>query len=121
MEPQQRTVAGAESPDVMRTMPEEFASVTGGLSRLWSADVVVLFDWLMSVDGNLVAVDHEAEKQAFTDLLTAFARCRLPVSPRLRSTELATTCRRTWAGSGLARWLAVPVVGQAAWATSATP
>lgn len=37
--------------------------------ELERADVVVLFDWLMSVDLNDVPVSHPAEKQALADLL----------------------------------------------------
>jgi hypothetical protein len=38
--------------------------------RLWRADAVVLFDWLMSTDLNLVPVEHPAQKQALADLLS---------------------------------------------------
>lgn len=38
--------------------------------KLWRADAVVLFDWLMSVDLNQVPITHPAEKQALMDLLT---------------------------------------------------
>ncbi len=38
--------------------------------NLWRADVVVLYDWLMSVDLNSVPITHPAEKQALADLLT---------------------------------------------------
>ena len=37
--------------------------------ELQRADVVVLFDWRMSVDLNDVPVSHPAEKQALADLL----------------------------------------------------
>lgn len=36
---------------------------------LWSADVVVLFHWLMELDFDRLPVEHRAEKQALTDLL----------------------------------------------------
>lgn len=36
--------------------------------RLWRADAVVLFDWLMSTDLNTVPITHPAQKQALTDL-----------------------------------------------------
>lgn len=39
--------------------------------NLWRADVVVLYDWLMSVDLNSVPITHPAEKQALADLLTS--------------------------------------------------
>jgi hypothetical protein len=38
--------------------------------KLWRADAVVLFDWLMTVDLNQVPISHPAEKQALMDLLT---------------------------------------------------
>jgi hypothetical protein len=34
------------------------------------ADAVVLFDWLMRTDLNTIPMEHPAEKQALTDLLT---------------------------------------------------
>jgi hypothetical protein len=37
--------------------------------RLWRADAIVLFDWLMSTDLNAVPITHPAQKQALTDLL----------------------------------------------------
>lgn len=37
---------------------------------LWRADVVVLFDWLMSVDLDAVPIVHPAERQGLVDLLT---------------------------------------------------
>ncbi|WP_337192458.1 hypothetical protein [Streptomyces sp. YIM 132580] len=37
--------------------------------RLWSADAIVLFDWLMSTDLNTVPITHPAQKQALVDLL----------------------------------------------------
>lgn len=36
---------------------------------LWTADAIVLFDWLMSVDLDAVPIEHQAEKQALADLL----------------------------------------------------
>jgi hypothetical protein len=38
--------------------------------RLWRADAVVLFDWLMSTDLNSVPITHPAQKQALADLLS---------------------------------------------------
>jgi hypothetical protein len=38
--------------------------------RIWKADAVVLFDWLMTVDLDAVPLSHPAEKQALMDLLT---------------------------------------------------
>ncbi|MFG2733647.1 hypothetical protein N0X72_07435 [Streptomyces carpaticus] len=49
-------------------MPDDLPSVT---VRLWRADAVVLFDWLMSTDLNTVPVDHPAQKQALADLASA--------------------------------------------------
>ena len=40
--------------------------------RLWRADAIVLFDWLVSVDMNAVPITHPAQKQALMDLLTRF-------------------------------------------------
>jgi hypothetical protein len=37
--------------------------------RVWRADAVVLFDWLMSTDLNAVPITHPAQKQALMDLL----------------------------------------------------
>ncbi|WP_435239099.1 hypothetical protein [Streptomyces sp. YPW6] len=37
--------------------------------RLWRADAIVLFDWLMSTDLNAVQITHLAQKQALADLL----------------------------------------------------
>ncbi|MFE2537082.1 hypothetical protein [Streptomyces sp. NPDC059371] len=38
--------------------------------RLWHADAVVLFDWLMSTDLDAVPITHPAQKQALADLLS---------------------------------------------------
>ncbi|WP_328458823.1 hypothetical protein [Amycolatopsis sp. NBC_00438] len=38
--------------------------------RLWRADAVVLFDWLMSTDLDAVPITHPAQKQALADLLS---------------------------------------------------
>ncbi|GAB2882380.1 hypothetical protein [Streptomyces mayteni] len=37
--------------------------------RLWRADAIVLFEWLMTTDLDAVPVRHPAEKQALADLL----------------------------------------------------
>ncbi|MCU1468795.1 MAG: hypothetical protein JWM72_4723 [Actinomycetia bacterium] len=34
------------------------------------ADAIVLFDWLKKTDLNAIPMEHPAEKQALTDLLT---------------------------------------------------
>lgn len=39
-------------------------------ARLWRADAIVLFDWLMSTDLNTVPITHPAQKQALADLLS---------------------------------------------------
>ena len=40
--------------------------------RLWRADAIVLFDWLMSTDLNAVPITYPAQKEALTDLLSRF-------------------------------------------------
>ncbi|MEU8617222.1 hypothetical protein [Streptomyces sp. NPDC048623] len=40
--------------------------------KLWRADAVVLFDWLMTTDLDSVPVTHPAQKQALADLLSRF-------------------------------------------------
>jgi hypothetical protein len=37
--------------------------------RLWRADAIVLFNWLMSADLTMVPVSHPDQKQALADLL----------------------------------------------------
>jgi hypothetical protein len=39
--------------------------------ELWTADALVLLDWLLSVDFEAVPVTHRGQKQALMDLLTA--------------------------------------------------
>ncbi|MEU8382150.1 hypothetical protein [Streptosporangium sp. NPDC048865] len=41
---------------------------------LWTADAVVLFDWLLSVDLDQLPVRHLAQKQALMDLLQQLDR-----------------------------------------------
>ncbi|MER5645404.1 hypothetical protein [Streptosporangium sp. NPDC002524] len=41
---------------------------------LWTADAVVLFDWLLSVDLDQLPVQHMAQKQALMDLLQQLDR-----------------------------------------------
>jgi hypothetical protein len=36
--------------------------------RLWRADALVLFDWLMAADLDEVPVTHPAQRQALSDL-----------------------------------------------------
>jgi hypothetical protein len=53
----------------MDAMEPDLPTVT---VRLWRADAVVLFDWLMSTDLNSVPITHPAQKQALADLLSRF-------------------------------------------------
>jgi hypothetical protein len=53
----------------MGAMDSDLPTVT---VRLWRADAVVLFDWLMSTDLNTVPITHPAQKQALADLLSRF-------------------------------------------------
>jgi hypothetical protein len=53
----------------MSGMTAEQPSVT---VRLWRADAVVLFDWLMTTDLDAVPITHPAQKQALADLLSRF-------------------------------------------------
>jgi hypothetical protein len=48
-------------------MEDDLPTVT---VRLWRADAVVLFDWLMTTDLDAVPITHPAQKQALTDLLS---------------------------------------------------
>ncbi|WP_326635087.1 hypothetical protein OG884_20120 [Streptosporangium sp. NBC_01755] len=41
---------------------------------LWTADAVVLFDWLINVDLDQIPVQHMAQKQALMDLLQQLDR-----------------------------------------------
>lgn len=45
---------------------------------LWRSDAIVLFDWLMSTDLDLVPSDHPAVKQALTDLLSQLEQTPVP-------------------------------------------
>ncbi|WP_329546382.1 hypothetical protein [Streptomyces sp. NBC_01356] len=51
---------------------ESWESVPTVTVRLWRADAIVLFDWLMSTDLNAVPISHPAQKQALADLLGRF-------------------------------------------------
>ncbi|MGW1675383.1 hypothetical protein [Streptomyces sp. NPDC002324] len=51
---------------------ESWESVPTVNVRLWRADAIVLFDWLMSTDLNAVPITHPAQKQALADLLSRF-------------------------------------------------
>jgi len=46
---------------------------------LWPYDAIVLFDWLMTVDFNKIPIEHKAQKQALTDLLTVL-ETQVPVA-----------------------------------------
>jgi hypothetical protein len=52
-------------------VPQEFPADERWSLKLWSADAVVIYDWLMTLDFAQLPVSHKAEKQALTDLLTA--------------------------------------------------
>lgn len=58
---------------------DDFAAGERWTVDLWPADVVVLFDWLMSLDFSQLPVCHRAEKQALADLLTAL-ETQVPVA-----------------------------------------
>jgi hypothetical protein len=63
-------------------MPMTFPSDEKWTLNLWSADFVVLYDWLMSLDFSQLPVSHKAEKQALTDLLDfrSFEASGLPLT-----------------------------------------
>jgi len=42
--------------------------------EVWTADAVVLFDWLMRVEFDGLPITHRAQKQALMDLLTSLER-----------------------------------------------
>ena len=63
----------------MGSVTDDFAAGDRWTVQLWTADAVVLFDWLMSVDLGRVPVSHKAEKQALMDLLTAL-EAQVPVA-----------------------------------------
>ena len=46
------------------------AKTTFDTPELWTADSVVLFDWLMSVDFDALPITHRAQKQALMDLFS---------------------------------------------------
>lgn len=64
---------------MMGPVTNDFAPGDRWTVELWTADAVVLFDWLMSVDFGRVPVTHKAEKQALADLLTAL-ETQVPVA-----------------------------------------
>lgn len=41
---------------------------------LWTADSIVLHDWLTSVDFAALPITHQAQKQALLDLLSSLER-----------------------------------------------
>lgn len=51
-----------------RNAPKDTELPTETLT-LWKSDVVVLFDWLMTVDFDALPITHPAQKQALVDLL----------------------------------------------------
>jgi hypothetical protein len=63
----------------MGPVTDDFAAGDRWTVQLWTADAVVSFDWLMSVDLSRIPVSHKAEKQALADLLTAL-EMQVPVA-----------------------------------------
>jgi hypothetical protein len=54
--------------------------------RLWKADAVALFDWLLKVDLDRVPVDHPAQRQALADLFGRLGHVMdVPSTDQLRS------------------------------------
>jgi hypothetical protein len=51
-------------------MSREFPSEERWNLKMWSADWVVLFDWLSNVEFSEILVEHKSAKQALTDLLS---------------------------------------------------
>jgi hypothetical protein len=49
--------------------PDDIPTVT---LKLWRDDAVVLFDWLKRADLSTMPIEHPAEKQALSDLLSRF-------------------------------------------------
>jgi len=70
----------------MADMNSDLPTVT---VRLWRADAVVLFDWLMSTDLNTVPITHPAQKQALTDLLSRFEYDTAPDITGVTADEIA--------------------------------
>jgi hypothetical protein len=60
------------------TMADDFNPNARWTIQLWSADAVVLPDWLTGVEFDQIPVHHKAQKQALTDLLTAL-EAQVPV------------------------------------------
>ena len=52
-------------------MTGDFAAGQRWNLDLWPYDAIVLSAWLMTVDFSRIPVEHKAQKQALTDLLTA--------------------------------------------------
>ena len=50
-------------------MAKDFPSDERWTLKMWSADWVVLYDWLVNVDFSTIPVEHKSAKQALTDLL----------------------------------------------------
>jgi hypothetical protein len=51
-------------------MSREFPHEERWNLKMWSADWVVLYDWLSSVDLSTIPVEHKAAKQALADLMS---------------------------------------------------
>lgn len=54
----------------------------GGRARvsleMWTADAVVLFDWLQDLNFDTLPITHKSQKQALTDLLTLLETSVVP-------------------------------------------
>lgn len=54
--------------------------------RLWKADAIALFDWLLKVDLDRVPVEHPAQRQALADLFGRLGHVMdVPSTEQLRS------------------------------------
>ena len=72
-------------------MTDGFTAAARWTIELWPADVVVLYDWLMTVDLAQVPVDNKAQRQALADLLTAL-ESQVPVAG-LTQAQIDQACR----------------------------
>jgi len=57
----------------------DFAPGTRRNIDLWPYDAIVLSGWLMTVDFDQIPIEHKAQKQALTDLLTVL-ETQVPVA-----------------------------------------
>lgn len=75
----------------MDVMDPDLPTVT---VKLWRADAVVLFDWLMSTDLDTVPITHPAQKQALADLLARLEWDAAPAVARSNAEEIAAAQRQ---------------------------